>query len=252
MSIENENEPEEWMNTLSKMGLPRIMLPDGRELSLSEWTMSTLRSAFIVHPYRDDFQWPCFSYGRSQPIVGDPEQLAQLVHTNIPRSGESGLPKDWEMYVTRWRASISEPLAQPILDFASRCEAVFSYNQKKFADAPLLDLLLAPQNIAGIEQPNLPVHLRESLSFEVIVSVDRATVTHLRDYLLSRTSPIGHTRDEWIYDQLAQIEHIAGGFTHEGTQAIASELRRLREKINPGRKLIGWIHLEGPLKRCVV
>lgn len=78
-------------------GTTTITLPDGTTIALADWIDdkfygSVQISSGQVTPVE------AFSSGRSQPIPGG-SRAQTRVDTNIPRAGENGLPKDWEMLV---------------------------------------------------------------------------------------------------------------------------------------------------------
>src|SRR3954470_6956363 len=100
---------------------------------MTKFTDLTIRtgiySSFVIDPWGAGSQWNTFSYSRSQDLLGAPPGVkAGRSHTNVPRSGDMGLPKDWEMAVESWHATLSVPLDQVVLDWAAESFAQFEYN----------------------------------------------------------------------------------------------------------------------------
>jgi hypothetical protein len=227
---------------------PTITLPDGSKLTLSELVYQSLRSAFIVQPWTSDSEWELFSYGRSQDVAGAPGLKASRAHTNIPRSGDSGLPKAWEAAIFRWRASLNVPLEQPVLDWAAETTVHFEYNDKSWGDEKLVDLLFGAQPLGGTGV-ELPVHMRENTGYRVRVITDNKQVLQsLRDWLRNYGSgvPAGALGD------LDVIAKFASRFKVEAIDAFAAAIQRVQEKLQPGRAMTGWVHLEGLIRRVIV
>lgn len=216
---------------------PKFTLPDGTVIALADLTYTSLRSAFIIQPWTDDARWNLFTYSRSQAIVGV-DRVATRSHTNIPRTGESGLPRGWAALIYRWRANLNVPLEQPVLDWANETSVTFEYNQKNYGSEVLADLLFGTQPL-GVE----PVHLRECLSYTVTVETsDRRVLENLRTWL--RGPAVADNVRETIFELDAVARFVPG--------PTADSIRRVQAKLQPGRSLTGWIHLEGPLKRCII
>lgn len=81
-------------------GTTTLSLPDGSTIALADWIDDKLYGSI---QFNNGQQAPleAFSNGRSQPIPGG-QRVQTRVDTNIPRNGDSGLPKDWEMLVYGW------------------------------------------------------------------------------------------------------------------------------------------------------
>jgi len=77
-----------------------LTLPDGSTIALADWIDDKL---YGCCQFANGQSTPLevFSSGRSQPIPGG-QRVQTRVDTNIPRNGDSGLPKDWEMLVYGW------------------------------------------------------------------------------------------------------------------------------------------------------
>jgi len=238
--------------------MKELKLPDGKTISLNELLYSTLRSACMIQPWADDDHWDLFVNGQSQPLAGNPNIAATLAHTNVPRSGDSGLPKDWSMLAYRWRASSNVPPVQPMLDWASETSVSFLYNQKRYATEKLADLLLGPQLLGQL--PDCPIHLRESLSYKAIIYTEnRAALIGLRRWLRNDMTDAGietdsRTRLIWK-DCVAELETIAtmaANFNSEGMRAVSNQIRNVQNKLMPGRTMTLWLHIEGLIERSVV
>lgn len=229
-------------------GLPTLTLANGVQLSLADYTWDSLRSAFVVDPQGEGDRWVAFSYGPSQRIVGG-SFTANRAHTNVPRNGDSGLPKDWAMFVRRWRAHCDMPLLTPLLNFAAETTVEFQYNDKRYASSTLLDLLMGQQHIADDDtRPHadvmgLPVHMREGLNYEVVVECrSSSALDELREHL---RQPLGVAAD------LETLERLALGLNQDATRALAAEIARVRTRLPRPRPLLCWVHLEGYLLRVV-
>jgi len=219
---------------------PQFKLPDGSTITLADMVYESMRSAFIVRPWGEETRWDLFSYSRTQDVTGAvPGTKATRAHTNIPRSGDSGLPRDWEALLCRWRANLNVSLEQPVLDWASETSVQFEYNCKLFSSETLADLLLSPQSLGG---EALPVHMRENLSYKVTAETsDKRVLDALRTWLRGPGS-------ETVRDAITELDMVA----RLADGKIADAIRHVQAKLQPGRQLVGWVHLEGLVKRCVV
>ena len=81
-------------------GTTTITLPDGNTIALSDWIDDKLFGTVQLNNGQTN-QVIVYSNGRSQPIPGG-TRIQTRVDTNVPRNGENGLPKDWEMLVYGW------------------------------------------------------------------------------------------------------------------------------------------------------
>jgi hypothetical protein len=216
-----------------------LRLPDGTVLSLADWVNESFRSAFYVSPWNAQNAWDLFTYARGTAIPGT-DLVATRAHTNIPRSGDTGLPREWEMHVMQWRAATNMPLEQPILDWAAETVVQFEYNSKISGNAPLIDLLLGTRTIGN----PMPVWMRENLSFQVVVKTENERVVgQLRDWLR------GGSAADNVRDAVAELDAIV---RLQSDQQLVKSLQHVQAKLQPGRQLLTWIHLEGPLKRCIL
>lgn len=229
---------------LGGFGSQTIRMPDGSTVELTDLCYQSLRSAFVVRPWADDSQWDLFSYGRSQDVVGAPGLKATRAHTNLPRSGDSGLPKDWEAMIYRWRANLNVLLEQPVLDWASETSVHFEYNGKHYGDEKLIDLLFGAQPLSVGDA--FPVHMRDGCSFKaVVLTGNMKALEELRVWLRGDTTKAANT-------ELDMLVEVAKHFRGEAADAIVEGIRRVQKKTQPGRTLTGWVHLEGLMRRPVV
>jgi len=220
----------------------KLKLGDGTEIAMADLIREDLYSAFMLHPWHDSDAWDLYAYGVQ---MGDlpgalPGTRPTRAHTNVPRSGETGLPRDWQMQVWKWRATLSAPLDQTILDWASETTAQFHYNGKSYVTRALVELLLHP---CSLGEQELPVHIREHLSYGANIRTEnKAVLVKLREWL---RGPL----DETVRDAATELNVIAGLVRDE---AVATSLRRVQAKLQPGRSITCWLHLDGLLLRAIV
>jgi len=77
-----------------------LTLPDGSVIALADWIDDKMYGT-VQFANGQTTPVEAFSSGRSQPIPGG-TRIQTRVDTNIPRNGDSGLPKDWEFLVYGW------------------------------------------------------------------------------------------------------------------------------------------------------
>jgi len=223
------------------MSTKNTAFPDGTTVQLVDFVRDNLRSAFAVTPYGTEDRWEVFSNGRSQALEGDKSRYMTRAHTNIPRSGDSGLPKDWEMLIDSWKA-ICPNMSQVVLDWASETSACLIYNGKSYGDRTLLELLL--------DHPVLdthPVHIRENLSYGVHIDTCKpAALKALRNSLR------GDSQNKAIVDELDILAQLGDQGPGPVTNVIVHGIRKVQQKLQPSQSLTCWISLEGLMKRCVV
>ena len=185
-------------------GTTTITLPDGTTVALSDWIDDKLYGTVQLNN-GDTNEVIAFSNGRSQPIPGG-TRIQTRVDTNVPRNGETGLPKDWEMLVYGWgwkftramrannggavvlpdgNGALSDPVSQRTFFNIDRTTFFeYRYNDKQYTQGVIQDypqgggLNMVTTNAAreqvtnGIPSPRdrvalvLPVHERENLSFQ--------------------------------------------------------------------------------------
>ena len=78
-------------------GTTTLTLADGTTIALADWIDDKLDGSAEMQN-GDTGQIEIFSNGRSQPIPGGTRAQTR-VDTNVPRNGDNGLPKDWEMLI---------------------------------------------------------------------------------------------------------------------------------------------------------
>lgn len=78
-------------------GTTTLRMPDGTAISLADWIDDKFYGT-VQLANGQTTPVEAFSAGRSQAIPGG-TRTSTRVDTNIPRAGDSGLPKDWEMLI---------------------------------------------------------------------------------------------------------------------------------------------------------
>lgn len=78
-------------------GTTTLRLPDGTAIQLSDWIDDKLYATVQISNGQST-PVEAFSAGRSQAIPGG-TRTSTRVDTNVPRAGDGGLPKDWEMLI---------------------------------------------------------------------------------------------------------------------------------------------------------
>jgi hypothetical protein len=195
-------------------GTTTITLPDGTTVALSDWIDDKLYGTGELSNGQNN-QIILFSNGKSQPIPGG-TRVQTRVDTNVPRNGETGLPKDWEMLVYGWgfkfvRAERPNAAGQVVLPdvggawsdpvsqrtYFSIDRVVFfeyRYNDKMYTQGVIQDYpqgggpTMSTTNAAreqvnnGVPSPRdrvalvLPVHERENLTYQGIIQPEAALV----------------------------------------------------------------------------
>jgi hypothetical protein len=92
-------------------GTTTLKLPDGSVIALADWIDDKLYGSVQMET-GDTGQVEAFSNGRSQPIPGGARSQTR-VDTNVPRNGDNGLPKDWEMLVYGWGIQFTRIMRVP-------------------------------------------------------------------------------------------------------------------------------------------
>jgi hypothetical protein len=192
-------------------GTTTIKLQDGTTIALSDWIDDKFYGTVQLNNGQNN-QVIAFSNGRSQPIPGG-TRIQTRVDTNVPRNGETGLPKDFEMLVYGWgwklvRAtrpdegqtqpslpSYSDPVDQrTYFDLDRVLFFQYNYNDKKYTEGTMQEypqghgMSLTTTNPAreqvvnGVPSPRdrlaliLPVHERENLSYQGVLQPEAALV----------------------------------------------------------------------------
>jgi hypothetical protein len=150
--------------------------------------MHSLYSAFIVDPREHNgvCEWDLFNYQRSQEVTRS-TTLAELHHTNVPRSGYNGLPMGWRHVVGSWRANTNIRFAEAVLRWASETSATFRYNASVIEQVPLIDLMMSPQ---PVERATIgrAFWMEENLAYEVIIQTNHKALEKLEAWLVTNES----------------------------------------------------------------
>lgn len=78
-------------------GTTTIQLDSGKTISIEDWIDDKLYSTVqLANGQTSPVE--AFVAGRSQPVPGG-TRASSRVDTNVPRSGDTGLPMSWEMYI---------------------------------------------------------------------------------------------------------------------------------------------------------
>jgi len=230
----------------------KYTLPDGTELPVGDEVPERLFGAFMIHQGTTGSAMELFpSHGMSIPGSED-QRVLNRGHTNVLRSSDSGLPKDWVFYAQAISARLSEPLVQEVLDFAAVCQVAFVYNDKYEFRGTLLDLV---HGAAPLE-----TFMRECLSYKVVVQIEEIpALERLKVYLRKRPGYADVERVERRLVLLAQ-ELSEMGILKEGNRTVndktlcrwAEETKVLSNLVaGTPRQLTGWIYLHGPMSRVV-
>ena len=127
-------------------GTTTITLPNGQTVSIEDWIDDKLYST-VQFTNGQTTPVEAFVTGRSQPVSGG-TRAATRVDTNVPRSGDTGLPMSWEMYVYGigikmvrvMRAPTAAPTAPTLADSAGA-----------FSDPPQLRTLFNVDRVTYLE-----------------------------------------------------------------------------------------------------
>ena len=183
-------------------GTTTLTLPDGSQIMLVDWIDDKIFGSVELED-GDTATQEGFSNGRSQPIPGGTRAQTK-VDTNIPKAGDSGLPKDWEMLVYGWGVEFVRTTATATLAAASnpvthslayevdrRTAFEYQYNGKAYTSGRLSDYprggglyaqYFTTANATtfdavnnGVPSPRdrvalvLPVHEREGLGYKAVL-----------------------------------------------------------------------------------
>ena len=185
-------------------GTTTLRLPDGTSVALADWIDDKLYGSVELSNAQNS-PVEAFASGRSQAIPGG-TRVQTRVDTNIPRNGDSGLPKDWEMLVygigirptramrTPWTlAAYSDPVRLQTLFNVDRVLFMsFEYNGKAYSQGVISDypagvgfnVFATTGNFEiaqnGVPSPRdrvalvLPIHMRENLGFKCVFQPENA------------------------------------------------------------------------------
>jgi hypothetical protein len=197
-------------------GTTTVTLDNGQTIQISDWIDDKLYST-VQFTNGQTTPVEAFSAGRSQQIPGG-NRTSTRVDTNIPRAGDGGLPKDWEMYVygiglamTRvmranaggsvvladGASALSDPpRLSTLFQFDRTVYLEFQYNGKAYTSGVAQDypqghgfsvfstnpaFELAQNGIPSPRDRNslvLPVYMRENLSFKLAFQPEAALVVN--------------------------------------------------------------------------
>jgi hypothetical protein len=141
-------------------GTTTLTLPNGDTIALADWIDDKIYGTVQLATGQNT-PVEAFSGGRSMPIPGG-ARVQTRVDTNIPRAGDSGLPKDWEMLVYGWgvepmramrptapglqpvmadgAGALSDPVQlQPLFNASRMTFLSYEYNTKAYTQGVLLD-----------------------------------------------------------------------------------------------------------------
>ncbi len=244
-------------------GTTTLRLPDGTVISLREWLAGSYYSSMIIDPWREDISHSptrLFSYGRAQ-MIPNTNKYAEAWHTNIPISGDCGLPRDWEGLVYGVRAETNQ-YSPAVWDWAAKTHVKVIYNQKTYFETSLLSLLKVTDPIIHAQNNKteqlyipemqkreealkkavasgwtLPIHMRCHLAYEVLIESDPIATITLQKALRDSAEPNFNFREGIA--RLETIAKLSGG-------TVASEIARALEIMVPNRNgLLVRIHLDG-------
>lgn len=188
-------------------GTTTLTLPDGSQIALVDWIDDQIYGSMELED-ADTATVEAFSNGRSQPIPGGTRAQTK-VDTNIPKAGDSGLPKDWEMLVYGWGiefvrtmstatlAASSNPVTHSLaFEVDRRTYFEYQYNGKAYTSGRMSDYPRGAGLVAqyfttanattfdaalnGVPSPRdrvalvLPVHEREGLGYKGVFTPETA------------------------------------------------------------------------------
>jgi hypothetical protein len=247
---------------------PKLTMPNGKQIVLCDIGYYPMFGACMFDAAEEDIPSDTvsvFSQARGQQMPGSPSTAVQRHHTNIYKSGESGLPRDYEHLVTSWWAGVSERLAEPVMALLDTTTARFEYNSKIYLEARLSDLVF------GRVPVKVPIHMRDGLSYGVRLEPQRPDAwKRWREYM--KEEKTAQPQDlSAVCSQLRRYTEMLDtqGFqTPVGTLMPKSSVAFLRDRLSdvvkqmerldggPGevsyRKMTVWVYLGGYQKRVVV
>lgn len=195
-------------------GTTTIDLGNGKTISIEDWIDDKLYATVqLVSGQTTPVE--AFVSGRSMPIPGG-QRASTRVDTNVPRSGDTGLPMSWEMYIYGIGAGIARvmrPNASAAVVLADGAGALsnpptlatlfqinrvtfleFKYNDKSYTQGVMQDypqgngfsvfatnanFELAQNGVPSPRDRNalvLPIWLRENLAYKMAFSPEAALV----------------------------------------------------------------------------
>lgn len=185
-------------------GTTTLKLPDGSSVALADWIDDKLYGS-VEFANAQNAPVEAFAAGRSQTIPGG-TRVQTRVDTNIPRNGDSGLPKDWEMLVYSigircqrvhrtpftLAAYSNQAMLNTLFGIDRMVSVSLEYNNKSYSTGIISDYPCGcgfqvfstngafeiAQN--GMPSPRdrvslvLPIHFRENLGFKVVFQPESA------------------------------------------------------------------------------
>lgn len=126
-------------------GTTTFTLPNGQVVSIEDWIDDKLYSTV---QFRNGQTSPveAFVAGRSQPIPGG-RRAATRVDTNVPRSGDTGLPQSWQMYIY----GIGVSLTRACRPVTGDTEPVLADGNGALSDPPSLKTLFNINRVTYLE-----------------------------------------------------------------------------------------------------
>ena len=254
----------EWNKSEAAASGPSVTMPDGQRLILCEWARAPLFGACMVNPggnMPDTLE--VFTAGRGSPIPGSVSVPMMRHHTNLLKSGDNGLPLDYEMIVSKMSGKCSERLAEPVMRLFDTIYVNFEYNCKKYTENRLSDLMLGE-----VVLNPLPIHMRENCAYKVNLMFQRRDAWD--DWCEYMTTVSTKVRPQWDR-MIAKIEQYActlrtsgldtplgrlvpkASIDHavDGLMDVASNLSRSVYTETTTRPMTIWIYLDGMIKRSV-
>lgn len=186
-------------------GTTTMTLPDGAVVQLVDWIDDKLYGSVELEN-SDATAVEAFSNGRSQPIPGG-SRAQTKVDSNVPKSGDAGLPTSWEMLIYGWGIEPVRVMSTATLAATStfvRATTMFNldrllyfefqYNGKAYTSGRLTDYprgggIDVTSTATDFERANngipsprdavalvLPVHMREGLGYKGVFQPESALV----------------------------------------------------------------------------
>lgn len=220
----------------------------------SDWVAGSYYSTLELEGHREGSIWQLFNYSRSQAIP-ESQRLASQWHTNMPRSGDCGLPQGWSALINGWRISTNIAISTPPLkEWADKTYLSFVYNNKRYFGLPLSDFVnrtvhketdaeeaqVYSQNLYDKENfSELNVHLQEFLSFRVDVESDISATKNLREWLRFESQ-------DGV--ALARLEELIESLPYDQNK---SRFRAAFAGLNHSKTFSLRVHLCGAIKRVI-
>ncbi len=140
---------------------PTVTLPGGQPVSIMDLVDHEVYATFELPPTDAPPAARFPLKGREMVEVFDKSLSTDLYHgrfagradTNLPRPGYGGLPQDWWGLVFGWRAALvgskADIESRAVERWLEKITARLHFNQKAYADLPLIEILKAPKRVSG-------------------------------------------------------------------------------------------------------